>query len=349
MKRLDAEARRRHRLKQRRGIALEDRGITERTRVRYYLAVRKVLPLLEATSLDYDDALTLWIEQQYDNGEPITGIGDALSGLHHFAPWLRQNLRRSWRMFRLWRKVEKPNQAPPLPESILLAFVGRCLELGDLDMAVALNLGYYGLLRTGEILNLCPDHIVIGKKDIVIRLGLTKTGLRRHQDENVVVTNQAVWHQVMTLLSIRKAAGSYHVPIILGGGPQFREQFAKLRKFFNLTQPFRPYSLRRGGATADFRRFNSMERTLIKGRWGTSQAARQYIQEGLSVLTTISLPKSQADHLQHYATMFWPDFVHCRQCPGPETWKRQPTFSFRPAKLVDEIKENSHMAWTRWS
>lgn len=304
MKRLDADKRRRQRQKQRAGVALEDRSITTKTRLRYFLAVKKVLTTLESAPHNIDDALASWIDDQYAAGEPITGIGDALSGLHHFAPWLRSNLHRSWRMFRLWRKVEKPKQAPPMPESILWAFLGRSLELGDLPMTVALALGYYGLLRTGEILNLCPCHILLGKRDIVLRLGLTKTGLRRHQDENVVVQNQMVWHIVETFLEIRRSSHTFHQPIILGGGPQFRENFSKLRSFFNLQQPFRPYSLRRGGATADFRRFNSMERTLIKGRWGTSQAARQYIQEGLSVLTQISLTSQQATHLQHYATMF---------------------------------------------
>eukprot|EP00438_Fugacium_kawagutii_P001101 Skav235079 [mRNA] locus=scaffold2106:51280:52194:- [translate_table: standard] len=304
MKRLGPEALRALRKKARRGIALEDRAVTSKTRLRYFLAVRKVLPLLELAQDNPDEAWTSWIEQEFEEGAPITGIGDTLSGLHHFAPWLRSNLRRAWRAFRLWRKVEKPSQAPPLPEAIVESFVGRCLELRDLDMAVSVALGFYGLLRTGELLTLQPNHLLLGDKDVVIRLGLTKTGLRRHQDENVVIRNPKVWLLVETFIANRRAQASYGAPIVLGGGPQFREKFRLLKEFFGLKQAFRPYGLRRGGATADFRRYNSMERTLIKGRWGTSQAARQYIQEGLSVLTAITLTSRQACHLAHYASFF---------------------------------------------
>eukprot|EP00438_Fugacium_kawagutii_P023234 Skav220498 [mRNA] locus=scaffold1191:96285:97199:- [translate_table: standard] len=304
MKHRDYELKRKLRQRARAGVALEDRAITAKTRLRYYIAVQRVLPLLEQSQTDPDEILAAWIESEYEEGSPITGIGDALSGLHHFAPWLRNQLRRAWRLFRLWRKTEKPRQAPPLPESIVHAFLGRSLELGDVNLAVAVALGFFGLLRTGELINLCPHHLLLGPKDIIIRLGLTKTGLRRHQDENVVIRHPKVWLLVDTFLKMRKATYTMADPIILGGGPQFRDQFRKLQDYFNLQQPFRPYSLRRGGATADFRRFNSMERTLIKGRWGTSQAARQYIQEGLSVLTTITLTPSQAAHLGSYALQF---------------------------------------------
>ena len=47
---------------------------------------------------------------------------------------------------------------------------------------------------------------------------------------------------------------------------------------------FRPYSLRRGGATALFQETNSMETVL---RWESSKVARVYITDGLSYLPSI--------------------------------------------------------------
>eukprot|EP00438_Fugacium_kawagutii_P006407 Skav224260 [mRNA] locus=scaffold2636:134039:145536:- [translate_table: standard] len=294
------------RLARRKGIALEDRALAPSTRVRYYLAVRQVLPILERHPHSIDSRLSQWIEQRYLEGEAITGVGDALCGLHHFAPWTRGEIRSSWRLFRLWRRIEKPQQSPPLPEPFVEAMVGKCLEDADLDMAVALAMGFWGLLRTGEILQLTPAQILLGHSDIIIQLGLTKTGQRRQQDENVIVLHRGVWYLVQTFLQIRRQQRTMHLPIILGGGPQFRSQFAALTKFFTWSTPFRPYSLRRGGATADFRAFHSMERTLIKGRWGTSFAARQYIQEGLSVLTTIKLAPHQSQQIHKFARNFVP-------------------------------------------
>ena len=290
----------------RKGVALEDRAITLQTRSRYFNAVRKVMHLLESPGLDIDQKLYAWIQDAYEDGECVTYVGDMLSGLHHFAPWLRGELKSSWRLFRLWRRVEKPAQAPPLPEGIVVAMVGRCLELGQLDMAVAICLGFWGLLRTGELLQLTPAQVMLGGSDGVIQLGYTKTGLRKVQDENVVLQHRGTLLLCQTWKEIRMMERTMHLPILLDQGPGFRKAFKSLIDYFHLTQPFRPYSLRRGGATADFRAHGSMERTLIKGRWGSNHAARQYIQEGLSVLTTITLSKSQIQLLKHYAKIFIP-------------------------------------------
>ena len=106
-------------------------------------------------------------------------MADTLSGLHHFAPWLKGHLQASWRLFRLWRRIERPTQAPPLPEQIAMAFVGRALELQNINLALGICLGFWGLLRTGELLDLYPWQLLIGTEDVIIRLGFTKTGLRR--------------------------------------------------------------------------------------------------------------------------------------------------------------------------
>lgn len=304
MKVRDKLALKRARAKRRGSVPLEDRAITAKTRSRYYEAVKIVLPLLERSTAPPDEIISQWIEEQYEEGEPITHIGDALSGLHHYAPWIKGSLQGAWRLFRLWRKVERPKQAAPLPVAFCEALVARFIQCDDLEMAAACCLGFWGLLRTGEILALHPRRIMLGQYDAVMQLGYTKTGLRRQQDENVIVRHQPTHMLLTTLLQIKTANRMLDSPLVQGGGPRFRAEFDKVLAYFDFAGKFRPYSLRRGGATADFRMYNSMERTLIRGRWGTSQAARQYIQEGLSVLTKISISRSQATLIRHYAQQF---------------------------------------------
>ena len=59
---------------------------------------------------------------------------------------------------------------------------------------------------------------------------------------------------------------------------------------------FRPYGLRRGGATEFFRRSGSIEATLFRGRWSSVRTARAYIVEGMSLLAqhSLSLPEASA-------------------------------------------------------
>ena len=71
------------------------------------------------------------------------------------------------------------------------------------------------------------------------------------------------------------------LPLWSACGAAFRKRFAQLCHVFDLdSYNFRPYSLRRGGATDLFQRTQSMEAALIRGRWESSRVARIYISDG---------------------------------------------------------------------
>ena len=193
-----------------------------------------------------------------------------------------KSLELTWtrRLFKIWRKVERPRQAPPLPECVLCGLLGRWIEREELAFAVCLSLSFYGMLRTGEMLQLTWAQILIGPDDLVLQLGATKTGLRRAIDENVVIRHPITWLLTKTLKDIILRSSARNQTVWPHSAAQFRDRFKALLRFFGLSTSFQPYSLRRGGATADFRAHGSMERTLMRGRWGTSGAARNYVQEG---------------------------------------------------------------------
>ena len=56
---------------------------------------------------------------------------------------------------------------------------------------------------------------------------------------------------------------------------------------------FRPYSLRRGGATHWFAKHGSLDRVIVLGRWQAQRTARIYINEGLAVMAEMAIPKAQ--------------------------------------------------------
>lgn len=83
-------------------------------------------------------------------------------------------------MLRTWSVNEIPNRAPPLPEGALHAMVGWSLFKGHHDFALSLLVGYYALLRTGELCDLKSSSIFMTSpaKPAVISLGFTKGGKR---------------------------------------------------------------------------------------------------------------------------------------------------------------------------
>ena len=292
-----ARKRQRAARRNKKGLCLEDQAISDKTRERYYKAVTLLLPFLESSTKPIDEALGEWIETSFVEGGCITYISDGLSGLQHFAPWVKGQIGKAWRLFKVWRKVERPKQAPPLPYCFVTALIARSLEVEDLELAAMLSLGFWGLLRTGELFLLRKRHVLLRADQMVVQLGYTKTGLRRAVDENVVVDHHICITICHTLFSLKEDDD----PVWSRGPHSFREAFRSLVKFFKLTPSLRPYSLRRGGATEDFRSHGLMERTLLKGRWGTSLAARQYIQEGLSDLTRLRINLATARLLHSYS------------------------------------------------
>ena len=72
-------------------IHLDDAALTDKTKTRYYLAFRKLLPFFES-SKSQDDLVTRlydWIRLMWRSGEPVLTVGDARSAIHVFQPWTR--------------------------------------------------------------------------------------------------------------------------------------------------------------------------------------------------------------------------------------------------------------------
>ena len=114
---------------------------------------------------------------------------------------------------------------------------------------------------------------------------VTKGGARRAQQEMVTIDDAilARWLQsiVQDLLPGDPLINMSHV--------KFRSLFADLCHTLALTQmSFKPYSLRRGGATFDYRRFGNLDRTALRGRWACLRTARLYISDGLATQQEIN-------------------------------------------------------------
>lgn len=170
---------REERARDRQKILLWDAAITKKTQERYFGGLQKLLPFLDnvTSGRKLDEQVSDWIQTSWESGEALHVISDALCGLHHYEPWTRNRLPLSWRLFKVWRKVEAPNRAPPLTEKVVEAWILYAIAHRNLGFAAMLCLGFYGLLRTGEFLQIRPCDLLIGQDSGIISLQDTKTGL----------------------------------------------------------------------------------------------------------------------------------------------------------------------------
>ena len=190
--------------------------------------------------LDMDEKVSDWIQASWEKGDSLhldtMSLGHA-SSCHSLG---RYSL--------FWRKLESPNRAPPLTATIINAWVMCAISHLDLEFAAMLCLGFYGLLRTGEMLQNRPCDVLLGAENGVISLSETKTGLRNSAKETVSITSILALETLQAAVELKNSQGLHRVPIWSKFSPNFLRVFAHHIKRFNLeAHQFRPYSLRRGG------------------------------------------------------------------------------------------------------
>eukprot|EP00438_Fugacium_kawagutii_P005608 Skav201437 [mRNA] locus=scaffold201:440319:446233:- [translate_table: standard] len=166
------------------------------TRKRYDKAVDGFLKFLQREGLSLpnnksklDPLVSDYLEELWSSGQGRALACDTLAGLQDQQPNLRNQLPGSWRLLKTWHVNEVPNRAPPLPEHVVQAMIGWALFHQHHSFAVSLFVGFYCVLRTGELIHLRASDIMTGGSHApaVISLGFTKGGKRHGAAESVVL------------------------------------------------------------------------------------------------------------------------------------------------------------------
>ena len=310
----------------RRGLGtLRELTVQPSTRKRYDKALQEFFNFLKHEGLDLptsrakmDPIVCDYLEELWATGKGRAQACDTLAGLQDSQPSLRHHLPGAWRLLRTWQANEIPSRAPPLPEHIVWAMAGWALFHQWTSFALSLLIGFYSMLRTGEILGLKSSHIQCGDGQLqaLISLGLTKGGKRHGAAESVVLG----YEPVVKFLRAWKAFCS-PATTLTPSPAKWRAQFNSCLEGLGIQAlGFRPYSLRRGGATYWFQRHQNLDRILLQGRWHTQKSARIYLNEGLAVLAQLKVPRTDS-RLQPFLTVYH-NFL---KCPKVSTLEPPPT------------------------
>eukprot|EP00438_Fugacium_kawagutii_P008614 Skav234210 [mRNA] locus=scaffold2795:127037:128092:- [translate_table: standard] len=276
---------------------LRELTVQPATKRRYTLATQAFFDFLRSEGLSLpkekrklDDLVSDYLEHLWSSGKGRGLANDTLAGLQDLQPDLRHHLPGSWRLLKTWAVNEIPSRAPPLPEHIVKAMAGWAFFHGHYTFGISLLIGFYCMLRTGEILELRSSDILMTATDTqaVVSLGYTKGGKRHGAAESVILGYEPAvlltqqWKRIAS--STTKLARSVN---------HWRTLFHECLVGLKLeAHQFRPYSLRRGGATFWFTKHQSFDRILVQGRWHTQKSARIYLNEGLAMLASMALPPS---------------------------------------------------------
>ena len=285
------------RAEKRRGLgSLRSLAVQPATKKRYDAAMNKFFDFLKyeqmelpTQKLQMDALVADYIEHLWASGEGRALASDTVAGLQDLEPHLKGHMPTVWRLLKVWNQNELPNRAPPMPEVVVHAIAGQALLNNDPEFALSVLLGFYAMMRTGELLNVDRRHVEVSKEDgpAILSLGLTKGGRRQGAAESITVT---VFDVVRRL---RQWKVSSKKPLTHSASV-WRTKFSDALNQLGLGQfEFRPYSLRRGGATFWFQKHGSFDRLLVQGRWQAAKTARVYINSGLAALAEMNLPHSK--------------------------------------------------------
>ena len=199
---------------QRKDVVLKDAGITLKTQQRYFIGLQKFLPHLTniQSALDLDEKVSDWIQLSWEDGESIHIISDGMCGLHHYEPWTKRMLPQSWKLFSVWRKLEGPDRAPPLTRSISILLCSYGIDHNDVVFSALLALGFFALLRTGELLQVKPCDILLSEEHGIVSLFNTKSGQRDNVAEMVMFDDFLALELIRAAMTLRKSQDLFNVP-----------------------------------------------------------------------------------------------------------------------------------------
>ena len=108
----------------------------------------------------------------------------------------------------------------------------------------------------------------------------TKSGQRTASSETVAIFD-AYLVRMLTIVCRDLTPADF----LVGCSPAvFRAKFARLVQEAGVPKcNWKPYSLRRGGATTDFLHHGQLDRTMVRGRWASAKTARLYIDDAVSM------------------------------------------------------------------
>ena len=131
-------------------------------------------------SSQLDECVSSYLDQCFQEGEPLSYAGHLLSALKRFHPHLKFKLPEASQFYKNWTKTYHPTRALPASWELTEGLMGYALSHHQERLGLLVGLGFIGMLRTAEMLSLTFQHLVIHRDErsvsMVIPTAKTSTG-----------------------------------------------------------------------------------------------------------------------------------------------------------------------------
>jgi len=271
---------------------LASRLVRPQTRQNYTMACRWFFEWLQQSGVtlgdelwELDETVAESIEVAWEIGKHRGMIGNLLSGLELFCPVVRGHLRYSWKLWKVWGACSEPCRAPPFNVDAVLAVAYYMWMWDHRAAAVMTCVAFSCFLRTMEFVGMQFQQVTFSMDEERCHLTLPRTkGVTRHGGVEGVVLEDRVLVRALRRVTCECTPGDFVVGMTAA---HYRKLFDAAVRAVSLPSTFKPYSLRRGGATWHFRLHGKMSLTMEIGRWSQLVTARTYVNTALMEITQI--------------------------------------------------------------
>lgn len=241
------------------------------------------------TAEQMDNALIDFLQEMFDAGRGVNDGVRVVAAVKFFVPQLCAGLARTSRGLRGWHLAAPPQQRMPIPIEVLMAVMGRMLNLNEVELAIIrLFVQFMTYMRPGE----CSQLLV--KQLVAPQTGSGQTfqfwAILLHPAEDLipgktgvfdasVILDSDIW--MYPILNQLKSRNKPSQPLWNQSHQVLREKFSEALGFLKL-EPLglSLYALRHGGASHDvLSRRRSMLEVKQRGRWSSDTSLKRYVKE----------------------------------------------------------------------
>lgn len=243
------------------------------------------------------ESFVMAMHGEKNNGVNMRQAKHAVLLLQILRPELKHQLKKSWETLKAWEESLPSGMRSPLPVTLLVAMICQArilaFEADDdsskakkwLRVSMLLGLGFFGLLRPGEMLalkrkHICfPNSITFALPAVTVTIEKPKNFRQLGTSQFVTIKQPDTCNWIVCCCHDMKATD----PLWNFSQSEFRRCFKTLLSTLCCDEcKFSPASLRAGGATFLFDQCSDIGRLRLMGRWASMQSLEHYIQVGKS-------------------------------------------------------------------
>lgn len=232
----------------------------------------------------------------YQDDRPLGWVTDFVSGMKRLYPKCRRKLETASAYMRNWQKATVRTRALPLSSEMVRGMAAVAIQKGQPQLALILLVGFAGLLRAGEMVELKWKDVTIYRPDLAVLVFAESKGAQRKGQAETVFIRDA---RIIQNLKQRKAMSGPDDYLYAGSYSELGSKIKALASFFGLVHAnLTPHCIRRGGATWHFANHLSYDSTQRHGRWAHARTAQVYIDEAMAEAGTASIPEEGKARLE---------------------------------------------------